>query len=141
MRLSALPQHDSGTVERLLKGEPSTTLVLYARYTSVRRVRSTRRTTRVCLKMSDVRSLNTSASFGNFAISTVIGPTCRHASAKRERSSAIPTLPFMPPVRACERWHATPGTSGSSKALTQILSFAPRNACSASPDDDATMRV
>src|SRR5262249_15743165 len=28
--------------------------------------------------------------------------------------------------RACERWHVTPGTWGSSKALTQILSFAPR---------------
>ena len=116
-----------GTVERLLKGEPSTTFVLYARYISVRRVRSTMRTTRVCLKRNDVLSLNTSASFGSFARSTVIEPICRHAIAKRERSSATPTLPFTPPVRAWERYrHTTPGASGSSKALTQILSFAPR---------------
>src|SRR5262249_29207547 len=114
-----------GTVEMLLKGEPSTTFVLYARYTSVRRVRSTMRTTRVCLKMSDVLSLKTSSSLGNFASSTVIGPIRRQEIEKRERSSATPKVPLSPPVRACERWHVTPGTLGSSKALTQIWSFAP----------------
>src|SRR5215471_136840 len=116
----------TGTVEILLKGDPLMTRVLYARYTSVRCARSTIRTTRVSLKMSDVRSLNTSAFFGSCARSTVIGHTCRHAMAKRERSSATPNVPFIPPVRACERWHVTPGTLGSSKALTQILSFAPQ---------------
>src|SRR5262245_35339650 len=76
--------------------------------------------------MREVRALNTSASGGSFVRSTVIGPTCRHAMAKRDRSSAIPTVPFIPPVRAWERWQVTPGTFGSSKALTQILSFAPK---------------
>src|SRR4030095_12274521 len=116
----------TGTVEILLKGEPSTTRVLYARYTSVWRVRSTMRTTRVSLKMSEVFTLNISASLGSFVRSTVIGPTWRHAMAKRERSSATPTVPFIPPVRACERGHVAPGAWESSKALTQILSLAPR---------------
>jgi hypothetical protein len=47
----------TGTVERLLKGDPSTTRVLYARYTSVRCARSTILTTRVSLNRSDVFSL------------------------------------------------------------------------------------
>src|SRR5262245_38666996 len=89
-------------------------------------LRQSARMTCVSLKRSDVFTLNTSAFLGSFARSTVIGPTCRHASAKRDLSSATPTVPFMPPVRACERWHVTPGTWGSSKALTQILSLAPR---------------
>ena len=42
----------------------------------------------------------------------------------RDRSSATPIVPLNPPVRACDRWHVTPGTLGSSKALTQILSSA-----------------
>jgi hypothetical protein len=99
----------TGTVDRLLKEEPSTTFVLYARETSVRRARSTIRTTRICLKSIEVRSPNTSASLGNLARSTVMGPTCRQAIENRERSSATPTRPFTPPVRACERWHVTPG--------------------------------
>ena len=60
-----------GTMERLLKGDPSTTRVLYARYTNVRCVRSTMRMPRVSLKMSEVRSLHTSASWGSFVSSTV----------------------------------------------------------------------
>src|SRR5919199_7014967 len=65
-------QRMTGTVEILLKGDPSTTRVLYARYTSVRCARSTRRTTRVSLKMSEVFTLNTSAFLGSFVRSTVI---------------------------------------------------------------------
>src|SRR5215216_4348260 len=119
------PPHHRDRRDPVEGGHPSTTRVLYARYTSVRCARSTMRTTCVSLKRSDVRWLNTSAFFGSFARSTVIGPTCRHTMAKRERSSATPNVPFTPPVRAWERWHVTPGTFGSSKALTQILSFAP----------------
>src|SRR5215510_15486336 len=54
-----------------------------------------------------------------------IGPTCRHAIEKREGSSARPMVPLRPPVRAWLMWHATPGTLGSSKALTQTRSFLP----------------
>ena len=74
----------TGTVERLLKGEPSITFGLYARYTNVRRARPTRRTARVCFKRTEVRSSNTSSSLGSCARSTVIGPTCRWAIDKRE---------------------------------------------------------
>src|SRR2546428_11849969 len=76
--------------------------------------------------MSDVFTLTSSTFWVNVVRSTVIGQTWRHARAKRDRSSATPTVPFIPPVRAWERWHVTPGTLGSSKALTQILSLAPR---------------
>src|SRR5438132_10991649 len=110
----------TGTVERLLKGDPAMTRVLYARYPSVRCARSTMRTTRVSLKMSDVRSRNTSASVGSCVRSTVIGPTCQHTSAKREGSSATPTVPCTLPVHAWEREQGTPGTLGASKAFTPI---------------------
>src|SRR5262245_62195647 len=92
--------------------------------------------------MREVRALNTSASGGSFVRSTVIGPTCRHSMAKRDRSSATPIVPFIPPVRACERWQVTPGTFGSSKALTQILSFAPRmrNVVETQPMSSASRR-
>jgi hypothetical protein len=53
----------TGTVEILLKGDPSTTRVLYARYTSVRCARSTMRTTWVSLKMSEVFTLFTTRHF------------------------------------------------------------------------------
>src|SRR5262249_6801180 len=52
-------------------------------------------------------------------------PVDRRAQSGTYPLPRLPSL-FIPPVRACERWHVTPGTWGSSKALTQILSFAPR---------------
>src|SRR5690242_11786391 len=59
-------------------------------------------------------------------MSVVTGPTCRQAMEKREGSSARPRLPLTPPVRAWLMWQATPDTLGSSKALMQTLSLAPR---------------
>ena len=53
-------------------------------------------------------------------------PIWRQAIEKREGSSARPSPPLMPPVRAWLTWHATPGTFGSSNALMQTLSFGPR---------------
>src|SRR5262249_13254349 len=58
-------------------------------------------------------------------MSVVIGPTCRHAIEKCDGSSASPSPPLMPPVRAWLIWHATPGTFGSSNALTHPRSFGP----------------
>jgi hypothetical protein len=52
---------------------------------------------------------------------TLIGPTCRQAIDASEVSSATPTAPLKPPVLARDRWHATPGTFGSSKASMTIL--------------------
>src|SRR5437763_834009 len=58
-------------------------------------------------------------------MSTEIGPTWRQAIEKRDGSSASPRPPLMPPVRAWLIWHATPGTLGSSNALTHTRSFGP----------------
>jgi hypothetical protein len=44
---------------------------------------------------------------------------------KREGSSANPNVPLRPPVLAWLMWQVTPGTLGSSNALTQTLSLAP----------------
>src|SRR5438477_7838402 len=60
-------------------------------------------------------------------MSVEIGPTWRHAIEKRDGSSARPNVPLTPPVRAWLMWQATPGTLGSSKALTHTRSFLPRN--------------
>src|SRR5205807_1228096 len=56
-----------------------------------------------------------------------VGPTWRHAIEKRDGSSARPNVPLTPPVRAWLMWQATPGTFGSSNALTHTRSFLPRN--------------
>src|SRR5947208_15233631 len=60
-------------------------------------------------------------------MSTEMGPTWRQAIENRDGSSASPKPPLTPPVRAWLIWQATPGTFGSSKALTQTRSFLPRN--------------
>src|SRR5215831_14292544 len=38
-----------------------------------------------------------------------VGKTKSYWTNNRERSSATPNVPFIPPVRAWERWHVTPG--------------------------------
>ena len=73
------------------------------------------RITLVFLKMSDVLSLNTLSSFGSLS-GSAIGPVCRQAIAKRDGSSATPSDPLTPPVRAWLMWHDTPDTRGSSNA-------------------------
>src|SRR6266851_4871436 len=70
-----------------------------------------------------VFSVKTSSLGGSFARSIVIGPTCRQATEKFEGSSLRPSVWPQPPLRACEMWQVTPGTFGSSKSLTQTLSF------------------
>ena len=115
----AYPQRQgiTGTDEMLLAGAPSITLRLMARYTRVRRLGSHSRLTRVSLKISEVPSLNTVSSLGRSA-GKVIGPIWRQAMENCEGSSATPSEPLMPPVRAWLMWQATPGTFGSSNADT-----------------------
>ena len=52
-------------------------------------------------------------------------PDSRQEMENRLGSSARPREPPTPPVRAWLIWQATPGTFGSSKALTQTWSFRP----------------
>src|SRR5262245_28395920 len=67
--------------------------------------------------------VNTSSLLSSLEMSTSIGPTCRQATEKFEGSSLRPRGWPQPPLRAWEMWQTTPGTSGSSKSLTQTLSF------------------
>src|ERR1700723_4375860 len=67
--------------------------------------------------------LNTSSFAPSFERSTSIGPTLRHGIEKLDGSSFSPSGWPQPPFRACEMWHATPGTCGSSKTLTHTLSL------------------
>src|SRR5579862_1235564 len=78
---------------------------------------------RVALKKMLVFSVKTSSFARSFVMSAVMGPTCRHETEKLEGSSLRPKGWPQPPLRACEMWQATPGTLGSSKSLTQTLSF------------------
>src|SRR5579863_826830 len=78
---------------------------------------------RVDLKKMLVFWLNTSSLSRSFDRSTSIGPTCRHETEKFDGSSFKPNGWPHPPFRACEIWHATPGTCGSSNTLTQTLSL------------------
>src|SRR5919108_1754041 len=113
-----------GTVEIEFIGEPSTTLVLIATYTSVLRFSSYRRKTWVSLNKTEVLALNTSFSFGNFC-GRMIGPVWRQAIANLEGSSASPSGPLMPPVLAWLIWQETPAICGSSNTSTHTLSLAP----------------
>src|SRR5580658_9040268 len=67
--------------------------------------------------------LNTSSFSPSFDRSTSIGPFCLHETEKLDGSSFRPNGWPQPPFRACEMWHAMPGTCGSSKALTHTLSL------------------
>src|SRR5579872_4206456 len=78
---------------------------------------------RVALKKILVLSLKASSVSGNFEGSTLMGPIWRHATEKLDGSSFKPSVWPHPPLRACEMWHATPGTLGSSKSLTHTLSL------------------
>src|SRR6478672_8392977 len=78
---------------------------------------------RVALKKMLVFSLKASSFSGSVERSVVIGPSCRQATEKLEGSSLRPSGWPQPPFRACEMKQVTPGTLGSSKSLTQTLSF------------------
>ena len=76
------------------------------------------RYTFVCLKNTEVRPEYTDSLSSRLLISTEIGPTWRQAIENRDGSSARPSPPLIPPVRAWLMWQATPGTFGSSNALS-----------------------
>src|SRR5512132_96150 len=78
---------------------------------------------RVALKKMLVFSLNASSFSGSVERSVVIGPSCRQATEKFDGSSLRRSGWPQPPFRACEMKQVTPGTLGSSKSLTQTLSF------------------
>src|SRR5215468_4549677 len=78
---------------------------------------------RVALKKMLVFSLKACSLDGSFERSVATGPACRQASEKFEGSSLRPSGWPQPPLRACDTKQTTPGTFGSSKALTQTLSF------------------
>lgn len=65
------------------------------------RFASTMRTMRSFLNSSDMRSLKTSSCCGS-GFGKPMGPTWRQAIEASARSSATPSAPLMPPVRARE---------------------------------------
>src|ERR1700761_3789914 len=75
------------------------------------------------LKKIEVFCVKTSSPSLSLLKSTSIGPSWRQATEKFDGSSLRPNGWPQPPLRACEMWQTTFGTCGSSKSLTQTLSF------------------
>ncbi|MNT94298.1 hypothetical protein D3C72_2359510 [compost metagenome] len=71
----------------------------YVRYTSVLRLRSTARTTCRALNRIDMRSEKTLSCCRIGPLKAIVA-TCRQAIDASGGSSAMPSEPLMPPVRA-----------------------------------------
>eukprot|EP01022_Parablepharisma_sp_SALTPOND_P014695 TRINITY_DN2018_c0_g1_i2.p1 TRINITY_DN2018_c0_g1~~TRINITY_DN2018_c0_g1_i2.p1 ORF type:complete len:1935 (-),score=514.39 TRINITY_DN2018_c0_g1_i2:42295-48099(-) len=116
---------DIGTAVTAFIGLPSMSLSEYVRQTRVLRLVSTTRTTCRRLKRMDMRSLKTSSWTGSFSLNCTVGATWRQAMEASDLSSARPTVPLTPPVRARETQQVTPSTLGSSQASMTTRSFLP----------------